>query len=56
MFLTVPPPLPGDVCIEVLWELIHSDVINESERDNLVDNLVPWCRQHHIAPPIMDRL
>ena len=54
--LTVPEPLPGDVCIEVLWELIHSPVIEEHERPRLVDNLVPWCREHYVAPPVLNSL
>lgn len=54
MFLTVPPAMPGDVCIEVLWELIHSPVISDSERPQLIERLGPMCR-NNLVPWTDDR-
>lgn len=55
MFLTVPPPMPGDICIEVLWELAHSPVLNEEERERLIDRIVPLCRDNLVPPPEVHR-
>ncbi len=54
MFLTVPPAMPGDVCIEVLWELIHSPVISDSDRPQLIERLGPMCRGN-LVPSQRDR-
>lgn len=53
MFLTVPPAMPGDICIEVLWELAHSPVLTEDERLYLIDRMVPICRDHLVPLPVM---
>lgn len=43
--------MPGDVCIEVLWELAHSPVIqDESERQRLIQNLTSICRDNLVEP------
>ena len=50
LLASVPPPMPGDICIEVLWELIHSPVIAEHERPALVENLADICAESIPVP------
>lgn len=54
--ITVPPAMPGDICIEVLWVLLHSEVIDEDERVELIENLGDFCRDNLVAPAIPPRL
>lgn len=51
LLVTVPLALPGDVCIEVLWELIHSPVISDSDRPQLIERLAPMCRNNLVPLP-----
>ena len=37
--VTAPRPMPGDICIEVLWELAHTEVLSEAERQHLIENI-----------------
>ena len=49
--VTAPRPMPGDICIEVLWELAHTEVLSEAERQHLIENIEPICRQNLVPPP-----
>ena len=52
--VTVPPPMPRDVCVEIMWELIHSPQISSAERDHVIHNLRQICpplpRQQDFPP------
>lgn len=41
--------MPRDVCVEVMWELIHSPEITSAERDHVIHNL------RQICPPLPKR-
>ena len=47
--VTVPPLMPRDVCVEIMWELIHSPEIVNGERDFIINNL------RRVGPPLPGR-